>query len=67
MLLSCFDDKKLVLDDGIHTRAYFYQGVKKQIHTDDHKKRFSQIKTVQKNSHGKKEIFTNKKNSKRSL
>ena len=23
--LSCFDDKKQVLDDGIHTLAYFYK------------------------------------------
>ena len=25
----CFDDKRFVLDDGIHTIAYFYKGVKK--------------------------------------
>ena len=29
ILLSCFDDKIFVLDDGIHTLAYFYKGVKK--------------------------------------
>ena len=23
--LSCFDDKRQVLDDGIHTLAYFYK------------------------------------------
>ena len=23
--LSCFDDKRLVLDDGIHTLAYFHK------------------------------------------
>ena len=25
--LSCFDDKKHVLDDGIHTLAYFYKDI----------------------------------------
>ena len=24
--LSCFDDKRYVLDDGIHTLAYFHKG-----------------------------------------
>ena len=24
ILLSCFDDKRFVLDDGIHTFSYFY-------------------------------------------
>ena len=35
---SCFDDKKQVLDDGIHTSAYF--------HKDSHKlwKRLCQLK-----------------------
>ena len=27
--LSCFDDKRFVLNDGIHTLAYFYREVKK--------------------------------------
>ena len=35
--LSCFDDKRFVLDDGIHTLAYFHKDLKKQILTDDHK------------------------------
>ena len=35
--LLCFDDKRFVLDDGIHTLAYFHKGLKKQILTDDHK------------------------------
>ena len=26
MSLSCFDDKRYVLDDGIHTLAYFRKG-----------------------------------------
>ena len=28
--LSCFDDKRSILDDGIHTLAYFHQDCKKQ-------------------------------------
>ena len=36
--LLCFDDKRFVLDDGIHTLAYFHKDIRKQIHTDDHKK-----------------------------
>ena len=28
--LSCFDDKRFVLDDGVHTLAYFYKDCKKQ-------------------------------------
>ena len=35
--LLCFDDKRFVLNDGIHTPAYFHKDLKKQIHTDDHK------------------------------
>ena len=27
--LSCFDDKKFVLDDGIHTLAYFHKALQK--------------------------------------
>ena len=27
--LSCFDDKRFVLDDGIHTLAYFHKDLKK--------------------------------------
>ena len=27
--LSCFDDKRYVLDDGINTLAYFYKDIKK--------------------------------------
>ena len=27
--LSCFDDKRFALDDGIHTLAYFHKGLKK--------------------------------------
>ena len=35
--LSCFDDKRLVLDDGIHTLAYYHKDLRKQILTDNHK------------------------------
>ena len=27
--LSCFDDKRFVLNDGIHTLAYFHKDLKK--------------------------------------
>ena len=26
--LSCFDDKRYVLDDGVKTSAYFHKGIK---------------------------------------
>ena len=35
--LSCFDDKRFVLDYGIHTLAYFHKDLRRQILTDDHK------------------------------
>ena len=62
--LSCFDDKRFVLDHGIHTLAYFYKDLKnrfsqitikkrfKKILTK--KKRFSQIRKIQKDSRKKK-------------
>ena len=28
--LSCFDDKRYILDDGIHVLAYFHKDLKKQ-------------------------------------
>ena len=37
MSLLCFDDKRFVLDNGIHTLAYPHKNLKKQIHTDDNK------------------------------
>ena len=30
ILLSCFDDKRYVLDDGIHTLAYFHKDCNKK-------------------------------------
>ena len=35
--LFCFDDRRFVLDDGIHTLAYFHKDVKKWVLTDDNK------------------------------
>ena len=28
--LSCFDDKKFVLDDGVHALAYFHKDINKK-------------------------------------
>ena len=52
--LSCFNDKRFVLNDGIHTLAYFHKDIDsyKKI---KNKKEFSQ----------KEEILTDKKDSKR--
>ena len=35
--LSCFDDKRFISNGGIHTLAYFYRELKRQILTDNHK------------------------------
>ena len=35
--LSCFDDKRFVLNDGIHTLVYFHKELQKLIFTNDHK------------------------------
>ena len=37
--LLCFDDKRFVLDDEIHTLAYFHKDLRKQILTDDPKEK----------------------------
>ena len=37
ILLSCFDDKRFVLNDGIHTLTDFHKDLKKLILTGDHK------------------------------
>ena len=52
----CFDDKRFVSKDGIHTRAYFHKDFKKNkksFHKKD-SKRFSWKEKVQKDSHRKK-------------
>ena len=35
--LLCFDDKKFVLDDGVHALAYFHKDSRKQIFTNKNK------------------------------
>ena len=35
--LSCFDDKRYVLDDGVNTLAYFHKDCKKCDKTNDNK------------------------------
>ena len=58
--LSCFDDKRFVLDDGLHMLAYFHKYLKKQILTDDHKEK--------RNSHRQekfKKILINRRDSHR--
>ena len=46
--LSCFDNKRCMFDDGIHTFAYFHKDSRKQIFTNKKsKKKKSQIKMVQ--------------------
>ena len=47
--LSCFDDKRFVLDHGPHTLAYFHEDLKKQILIDDYKKNKKQNKNKKKN------------------
>ena len=32
--LSCFDDKRFVLDDGVHTLAYFHKDCNKKDYND---------------------------------
>ena len=49
--LSVFDDKRFVLDDEIHTLAYFHKDL---ILTDDHKK-----EDIQKDSQKWLQIKTN--------
>ena len=35
--LSCFDNKRFVLDDGIHTFAYFHKDLKEKVLEDKNK------------------------------
>ena len=58
-LLSCFDDKRSVSKDGIHTRDYFHKDSKKKKRVLMKKKRFSQIKKIfTKDFQKKEEILT---------
>ena len=61
----CFDDKRFVLDDGIHTFAYFHKYckcakkcAKRFSQMTLNKKRFSQIRRVPIGSHKNEEILT---------
>ena len=33
--LSCFDDKRFVLDDGVHTLAYFHKDCNKKYNKNE--------------------------------
>ena len=33
--LSCFDDKRFVLDDGVHTLAYFHEDCNKKCNKNE--------------------------------
>ena len=43
--LSRFDDKRFVLDDGIHALAYFHEDCKKQKDVPKDSHRWSEIRT----------------------
>ena len=50
--LSCFDDKRFVLNDEIQTLAYFHRELKNRFsQMIINKKRFSQIRRIQKDFH----------------
>ena len=34
--LSCFDDKRFVLDDGVHTLAYFHKNCNKKCNKNEY-------------------------------
>ena len=61
---SCFNDKRFVLNVGIHTLAYFHKDLKSRFpQMVINKKGFSQIRRIQKDSHKKKtflQMITNK-------
>ena len=50
--LSCFDDKRFVLNDGIHTLAYFHKDLKKLIFTNKRSKKNSHNFRHSKDFHG---------------
>ena len=52
-ILFCFDDKRFVLDDGIHMLAYFHKDLKKN-------KFLQMIIEILKNDHKEEESLTNK-------
>ena len=48
--LSCFDDKRFVLDDGIHTLAYFHKDCHKKCNINENKKKNDKNKNNDKNN-----------------
>ena len=53
--LLCVDDKRFVLDDGIHTLAYYHKDLEHRFsQMIINKKRFSQIRRIHKDSHKRK-------------
>ena len=62
--LSCFDDKRFVLDDGIHTLGYFHKDLKNRFsQMTINNKKFLQIRRIQNDSYKKKrfsQMITNK-------
>ena len=49
--LSCFDDKRFVLYDGVHTLAYFHKDLKNRFSQITIKKRLKKILTKKRDSH----------------
>ena len=50
--LSCFDDKRFILNDGIHTLAYFHKDVKNRfLQTIINKKRCKKVLIKRRDSH----------------
>ena len=55
--LLCFDDKRFVLNDGIHTLAYFHTGLKNRFsEMIINKKRFKKIAIKRRDSHTRPQI-----------
>ena len=46
--LSCFDGKRFILNEGIHTLAYFHKDLKSRFLQIKNLKKFSQIKKIRK-------------------
>ena len=48
--LSCFDDKRFVLDDGVHTLAYFHEDCNKKCDKNENKNK-NENENENKNNH----------------
>ena len=60
ILLSVFDDKRFVLNDGIHTLAYFHKDLKNKFtRMIINKKRFKKILIKRRDSHKWLQVKTN--------